>query len=127
MSPVGEGFPKRLRVRRRREYLAVQRSARRVVTPHFIVYGRPNGRPTTRLGITVSRKVGKAVVRNRIKRLVREAFRRNRETLPEGIDLVLVARAGRPATDHGVVVDELRDAAGRVMNSGGGRRRRRRR
>ncbi len=126
MSPVGEGFPKRLRVRRRREYLAVQRSTHRVVTPHFIVYGRKSGRAMTRLGITVSRKVGKATVRNRVKRLCREAFRRNRDALPSGLDLVLVARSGRPATVQQVVVDELVDAAGRVMQSGGRRRRRRR-
>ncbi len=123
-SGGGEGLPKRLRLRRRRQYLAVQRSPNRVVTPHFIVYGRTNGRSHTRLGITVSRKVGKAVVRNRVKRLVREAFRRNRGALPTGLDLVLVARAGRPATEQGAVVTELRDAAGRVMST---RRRGRRR
>lgn len=123
-SGGGEGLPKRLRLRRRRQYLAVQRSPNRVVTPHFIVYGRSNGRPHTRLGITVSRKVGKAVVRNRVKRLVREAFRRNRGALPTGLDLVLVARAGRPATEQAAVVTELRDAAGRVMST---RRRGRRR
>lgn len=123
-SGGGEGLPKRLRLRRRRQYLAVQRSPNRVVTPHFIVYGRTNGRSHTRLGITVSRKVGKAVVRNRVKRLVREAFRRNRGALPTGLDLVLVARAGRPATEQVAVVTELRDAAGRVMST---RRRGRRR
>lgn len=122
----GEGLPKRLRLRRRRQYLAVQRSAHRVVTTHFVVYARPNGDRATRIGITVSRKVGKAVVRNRVKRLVREAFRRHREALPTGLDLVLVARVGKPATVHADVVAELRDAAGRVMSSGGGRRRRRR-
>ena len=96
-----------------------------MVTAHFIVYGRTNGRPISRLGITVSRKVGKAVVRNRVKRLVREAFRRNREALPTGLDLVFVARAGKPATEHAAVVAEMREAATRVM-SGKHRGRRRR-
>lgn len=124
----GEGLPKRLRLRRRPEYLAVQRSSHRVVTPHFIVYGRRNG-GATRIGITVSRKVGKANVRNRIKRLVREAFRRNHGALPSGLDLVAVARNERPVDDYRAVVAELCDAAGRVMSAGGGggRRRRRRR
>lgn len=122
----GEGYPKRLRLRRRREYLAVQRSIHRVVTPHFIVYGRHNGGRETRLGITASRKVGKAHARNRVKRLVREAFRRHRTGLPKGVDLVMVARAGRPATRYDDVVAELRDGAGRVMSSSAGRRRRRR-
>lgn len=126
-----EGFDKRLRVRRRPEYLAVQRSPNRVVTPHFIVYGRPNGGVLTRLGVTVSRKVGKATVRNRIKRLLREAFRKSRERLPRGLDLVAVARNDHPADDYHAVVAELCDAAGRVMSSGGGggggQRRRRKR
>lgn len=122
----GEGLPKRLRLRRRPEYLAVQRSPHRVVTPHFIVYGRRSGGPT-RIGITVSRKVGKAVVRNRIKRLVREAFRRHHGAFPPGLDLVAVARNEHPVDDYGAVVTELCDAAARVMTTSGGRRRRRRR
>ena len=46
----------------------------------------------TRLGITVTRKVGNAVARNRIKRMVREVFRQNRERLPAGLDVVWVAK-----------------------------------
>jgi ribonuclease P protein component len=78
------------------------------------VYGRPNGGRPTRLGITVSRKVGKAHVRNRVKRLVREAFRRHRGEMPRGLDLVLVARNDRPADDFRQVVEELIGAARRL-------------
>jgi len=56
------------------------------------VFGCANGLPHPRLGLSVSRKIGKAVVRNRWKRLVREAFRLSREQLPAGIDLVVVPR-----------------------------------
>jgi ribonuclease P protein component len=110
----GEGFPKRFRLRRRREFLSVQRGGRRVPTGHFVVYGRPNGGRPTRIGITVSRKVGKAHDRNRVKRLVREAFRRHREALPRGLDLVLVARNDRRPEDFEQVVDELITAARRL-------------
>ena len=48
--------------------------------------------PPTRLGVTVTRKVGKAVHRNRIKRLVREAFRRERRRFAPGLDLVWIAK-----------------------------------
>ena len=48
----------------------------------------------TRLGITVTRRVGKAVIRNRLKRSVREVFRRQRAALPEKLDVVVIARGG---------------------------------
>lgn len=91
-----------------------------MATQHFVVYGRRNGGRPARLGITVSRKVGKAHVRNLIKRWVREAFRRN--TLPAGFDLVCVARQERPATSLDEVQRELLGAA-RQLRQGGGRKR----
>jgi ribonuclease P protein component len=58
------------------------------------VLGCPNDLPYPRLGMAVSRKVGGAVVRNRWKRFIREAFRLRREQLPAGVDLVVVPHAG---------------------------------
>ena len=58
----------------------------------LIVYGCENGLPRLRLGLSVSRKFGNAVRRNRLRRLYREAFRLTRHAMPAGLDLVLIPR-----------------------------------
>lgn len=96
MNPQPYGFSKSARILKRNEYLAIQRSPLRVVTENFIIYGRKRRRRVSRVGVTVSKKVGNAVVRNRVKRLVRETFRTSKEALPSNLDYVLVARRQRP-------------------------------
>jgi len=58
----------------------------------LLVFAHPNNLPHPRLGLSVSRKIGNAVVRNRWKRLIREAFRLSRAQLPTGIDLIVIPR-----------------------------------
>jgi ribonuclease P protein component len=60
--------------------------------PLLVVYLAPNDLERTRVGITVSARVGKAVVRNRVRRRLREALRARFERLPPGTDLVVSAR-----------------------------------
>lgn len=58
----------------------------------LVVFAYPNDLPHPRMGLSVSRKVGSAVVRNRWKRVLREAFRLTRPRLPNGVDLILIPR-----------------------------------
>ncbi len=60
--------------------------------PRLALYVRPNGRPGNRLGLTVSTKLGHAVVRNRTRRRLREIYRLHEEELVRGRDVVIVAR-----------------------------------
>jgi ribonuclease P protein component len=87
-----ETFSKNDRIRQRREYLQLSRSGRKVQNRYFIAIFASNRQGHPRLGITVSKKVGNAVQRNRMKRLAREYFRRNRSRLEGAWDINLIAR-----------------------------------
>lgn len=88
------GFSWEERLHTRKEYLAVYRKGYRVFTPYFVLYFRANGRSRSRLGIAASRKVGPPVVRNRIRRRLRESFRLNKRGILPCSDVVANVRRG---------------------------------
>ena len=94
---VALSFPKERRLRRRSDFLAVQTGGSRITLPSFIVLlrARRDDGPA-RLGITVTRKFGGAVQRNRLKRLMREIFRLSPHQFPDGIDFVVIPKATAP-------------------------------
>ena len=61
---------------------------------YLVMYILENGTDTLRLGVSVSKKVGNSIVRHRLVRLIREAFRLNNDNVKRGLDIVVVARAG---------------------------------
>jgi ribonuclease P protein component len=85
-------FPKQSRLRSRGDFRRVYDRRCWVGNDWLRLAGRLNELPHPRIGLSVSRQVGNAVLRNRWKRLLREAFRLSREKLPTGLDFIAVPR-----------------------------------
>jgi ribonuclease P protein component len=105
-SPKSARFTRDERLRRRREYLRAQARGKRLFTPHFGVCLAPGEGTGSRLGLVAGRKVGKAFQRNRIKRLLREFFRRHKDILPRG-DIIIMAKKRAPDLTYAQVQAEL--------------------
>ena len=95
MTRGAQRFQKHEHLLRPAEFQAVFDRRCSVSDGWLIVYARPNDLEYTRLGLSVSRKVGGAVARNRLRRLYREAYRLTKAELPMGLDLVLIPRSAR--------------------------------
>lgn len=91
---VSEKFPRSVRIVRSSDYQALYKKGFKIHSPHFVLYSLGNALEHCRLGITASRKVGGAVVRNRVKRLFREIFRRSFYLIPGRFDMVVNAKSG---------------------------------
>ena len=106
-NPKGTArFSKAARLRHRQEFLRAQAQGKRLHTRHFGVTLAPMAEGQPRLGLVATRRLGKAVRRNRVKRLLREFFRRHRTTLP-AFDLVIMAKKGAAALEYHQVEEEL--------------------
>ena len=104
------GFPRAARIVAQSHFDRVYQQGRKFVAPGVVAWAlsSPSGR--SRIGLSVSRKVGGAIVRNRVKRVLREAFRQLATQPDPPVDLVLVARPGRaPQTlaDARVALDQV--------------------
>jgi ribonuclease P protein component len=111
---------RRRRLSRSGEFDRVYREGRSHASRHLVVYSFPRAdADSPRLGVSVGRKLGGAVERNRVKRLLREAFWARAEALPDGLDFVIVARpaAGELAREGGGKA--LEEALGAVLDEAG--------
>jgi len=103
----------RRRIRKAADFRAAYAARNRAADDHLVVYVRPNGRPESRVGLSVGRRVGNAVCRNRTKRRLRDAFRRAGPAVPHGYDVVLVALA--PLDDLADTDRRLADLVARAV------------
>ncbi len=100
-------FPKTNRLLNRKDFVNLNKSGKRYHTAHFTLIFKPNGLGNTRLGITVSKKIGNAVKRNRVKRLIREFFRLHKNLFPQRYDIVIMAKIGAGGLDFWKIKEEL--------------------
>lgn len=94
------------RIRKRSEYQVIYDRGRRIPSGSFVLFVMPNAFGRPRLGITVTRRLGGAVQRNRAKRLIREIFRRHKSELMD-VDIVVNGRAALPGAAYERLEAEL--------------------
>jgi ribonuclease P protein component len=82
-------FPREVRLVRKSEFDAVYRAGKRRSSSHFTIFVRANSLPLTRFGFSIKKALGGAVVRNRIRRRLREMVRIHRQEIPAGWDVVM--------------------------------------
>lgn len=97
--PTGAGrryrWSREQRLRSPREFERVYTEGRSAADSHVVVYAARNGTSRARLGLSVGRKLGPAVQRNRYRRTLREAFRLQQHDLPQGFDYILIPRSSK--------------------------------
>jgi ribonuclease P protein component len=104
---LSQSFPKTLRLLRRPEFRKVYEEGRRGNARVCTIFYRSNGLPRTRVGITTPKSLGKAVVRNRIRRRLREVFRLNQAMIAPGWDIVFNPRPAVAELPFQVLVREI--------------------
>jgi ribonuclease P protein component len=107
----------RQRLRTRAEFDRAFRRGVRLGGPLFVLIAVPNGAGEDRLGLAVNRRVGGSVVRNRVRRMLRESFRRKQDVVSGGHDLVIVARGEMAGCTQNEVDIALRERLERLRRS----------
>ena len=112
-------FPRSCRLTSRRQFLEVYKKGRRASTASLTVFGTTNNVGYSRIGLTVSRKVGGAVLRSRVKRLLREVFRLHRQEFEPPMDLVINVHRSVSGRTLRQLAEEMRGAFTRLAKRSG--------
>lgn len=99
---------KSLRLTKNLEFIHVYKTGRRLSSPFFTMYIKKNDFNFSRLGVSVSKKVGKSVVRNKIKRRIKEIIRTNYDNIKKGYDIVFSVKPLSAQLDFKTMEKELK-------------------
>ena len=110
MTPERHPFPKGARLKKRPDFLRMNKEARRLHSRHLVILWKENSSVASRLGITITRKVAGAVGRNHFKRRVREAFRLGGDKIPQGLDLVVIGKRNSALLTQRQIAEEMYQA-----------------
>lgn len=110
----GHAFKKAERILRRAEFLALADVGKKIQNRHFIAISRAGSQNCSRLGITVTKRVGGAVTRNRIKRRVREFFRTHKGSLRGALDINIIAKRAAAGISPAQTAESLRNLFDRL-------------
>jgi ribonuclease P protein component len=103
----GNQFPREARLVRRGEFDAVYRAGKRRSSSHFTVFSRANELPQSRFGFSIKKALGGAVVRNRIRRRLREVVRCHRQEIPSGWDIVIHPKSSVAQAEFAALTADL--------------------
>jgi ribonuclease P protein component len=106
-SPARLDFPREARLVRRGEFDAAYRAGKRRSSAHFTIFLRANQMKQSRYGFSIKKALGSAVVRNRIRRRVREIVRRHRQEIPPGWDIVIHPKSSLAKANFAALAAEL--------------------
>ena len=105
---------KRYTLKQNYEFRRLYDKGKNAPTPYLVVYARKTGRGSNRVGYTVSKKLGKAVVRNRIRRRLREIYRLSLPEMRTGYDIVIVARSKSVGAEYRQLEASFLHACGKL-------------
>ena len=100
-------FPKKVRLLKRAQFLTLSKQGEKVHTDSFLAIVLKGTAQNNRIGITISKKVGNAVERNRIKRIIREYFRHNKENISGPKDINIIARKGLTTLSNLEIIEKV--------------------
>jgi ribonuclease P protein component len=105
---MDQGFSKKERLLKRKEFQLVFDNGERFGNNQLKIYALSNGNSVSRLGLVVGRKFGNSPRRNRFKRILREAYRLNKNLLSNGVDIVVIPRPGLTELTLNAIEDKFK-------------------